>query len=68
MRSSVEINHHDVPMIKFRALGTHYPTGKYKKSHNKDLKRTLHWFVLEIDGNHLSTKWRLVNVKLPPDQ
>lgn len=50
MRTSFEIIHHDVPAIKFRALGTHYPTGKYKKSYNKDMHATLHWFVLEIDG------------------
>lgn len=50
MRTRFEITHNDVPDIKFRALGTHYPTGKYKKSYNKDLQASLSWFVLEIDG------------------
>ena len=49
MRTSFEINHHSVRMIKFRALGTHYPTGKYKKAYNKEMDATLKWFVLEID-------------------
>lgn len=47
---NIEINHHNVPSIKFRALGTHYPTGEYKQSFNTSRNMLLRWFVLVIDG------------------
>ena len=51
----VEINHYDTPAIKFRALKTHYPTGKYLQRYNDAYERWTCWFELNIDG--VSITW-----------
>jgi len=50
MRSYVQINHHDTPVIMFRALQTHYPTGQYLQSYDDKRKQWLAWFVLIVDN------------------
>lgn len=47
---NIEINHHRVPAIKFRALGTQYPTGKYIEAYIETLQTMSYWFELHIDG------------------
>lgn len=46
----IRINHHGVPAIKFRALGTHYPTGNYQEAYMEAFQRMSYWFELHIDG------------------
>lgn len=49
MRTKMEINNYDTPLIKFRALKELYPTGEYNEAYNEQYHITTKWFELIID-------------------